>query len=78
MILTENGEVPVENLSIGDRLMTASGVYRSVKWIGKRSYGGRFIIGKPDILPICFKAGSLDENVPLRDLWISPHHAMYL
>jgi T5SS/PEP-CTERM-associated repeat protein len=78
MILTENGEVPVEDLSIGDWLMTASGVHRSIKWIGKRGYGGRFIIGKRDVLPICFKAGSLGDNLPKRDLWISPHHAMYL
>jgi Hint domain len=30
-----------------------------------------------DILPVCFKAGSLGDNVPERDLWISPQHAMY-
>jgi hypothetical protein len=32
----------------------------------------------PDILPICIKASALEDNVPRRDLWISPHHAMYL
>jgi hypothetical protein len=48
------------------------------KWIGRRSYGGRFIMGRKDILPICFKAGSLGEGLPRRDLFISPHHAMYL
>ena len=58
--------------------MTASGALRPIKWIGRRSYGGRFIRGNKDILPVCIKAGALDDNVPQRDLWISPHHAMYL
>ena len=77
LIATERGAVPVEALTIGDRVSTRSGALRPIKWIGRRSYGGRFVMGRTDILPICFKAGALDENVPLRDLWISPHHAMY-
>ena len=78
LILADHGELPVEALQIGDRVITASGVARPIKWIGKRSYGGRFIVDRKDILPVCFKTGSLGDGVPKRDLWISPHHAMYL
>jgi hypothetical protein len=78
LILTGEGEVPVERLKVGDRLKIVSGALRPIKWIGRRSYSGRFVVGRTDILPICIKAGALDENVPQRDLWISPHHAMYL
>ena len=69
---------PWKRSKIGDEVMTMSGALRPIKWIGRRSYGGRFVMGRKDILPICFKAGSLGDNVPKRDLWISPHHAMYL
>ena len=68
---------PIEKLQIGDEVMTASGAARPIKWIGRRSYSGRFVMGRKDILPVCIKAGALDENVPERDLWISPNHAMY-
>jgi len=78
MILTGNGEVPVEKLSIGDTVITASGAARPIKWIGNRSYGGRFIIGQKDILPICVKMGAISDGVPHRDLWVSPHHALFI
>ncbi len=78
LIKTARGDKRVEKLKIGDKVMTASGALRPIKWIGRRSYDGRFVMGRKDILPICIRAGALDDNVPKRDLWISPHHAMYL
>jgi len=78
LILTEHGEVAVEDLAIGDRIVTRFGGIRSIKWIGRRSYNGRFIIGQKDALPIVIKAGALETDTPRRDLWVSPHHAMLL
>jgi ELWxxDGT repeat protein len=77
LIDTKRGQKRVEKLKIGDEIVTMSGALRPIKWIGRRSYGGRFIIGRNDILPVCIKAGALGDKVPARDLWISPHHAMY-
>jgi Hint domain len=78
LILTEQGERPVESLDIGDHVVTVAGRRQPIKWIGHRAYGGRYIVGRKDMLPICIKAGALDEGVPRRDLWISPHHAMFI
>jgi hypothetical protein len=77
LIRTGRGNESVETLKIGDEVMTASGALRPIKWIGRRSYGRRFIMGRKDVLPVCIKAGALADNVPARDLWISPHHAMF-
>jgi hypothetical protein len=70
LILTDLGEVEVERLAIGDNLITADGAARPIRWIGKRSYAGRFARGS-HVLPICIKAGALDLDQPHRDLWIS-------
>ena len=77
LIRTARGETAVEELKIGDEVMTRSGVARPVKWIGRRSYAGHLLRGRKDLLPVCIKAGALAPDVPRRDLWISPHHAMY-
>ena len=78
LILTDRGERRVEELEIGDKLVTLAGAQRPIKWIGRRGYAGRYILGRQDVLPICIKPGALGDGVPRRDLWISPHHAMFL
>jgi hypothetical protein len=78
LILTPDGEVPVEQLKIGDGVITLFGKARPIEWIGRRSYSGHFVLGRDDILPVCVKAGALESGIPRRDLWVSPNHALYL
>jgi hypothetical protein len=78
LILTPDGEVPVEELQIGDEIVTLSGAARTIEWIGRRSYSGQFVLGREDILPICITAGAIEDGIPRRDLWVSPNHALYL
>jgi len=75
-ILTARGEVAVEALRIGDNLQTLHAGARKIKWIGTRSYDGRFIAGNKTVLPICIKRDAIDANVPARDLFVSPGHAI--
>jgi len=75
-ILTERGEVPVEDLAVGDRVTTVSGIMRPIVWIGV----GRDLVTCRNSLarPIIVRRGALADDVPRRDLYLTHGHALYV
>jgi hypothetical protein len=74
-IRTPNGEVAVEQLKRGDLVLTQDGRSVPVDWLGVQTISLRFA-DKLRVLPIRIRAGALAENVPSRDLLVSPDHAI--
>jgi hypothetical protein len=77
-IATDRGEIEIETLQIGDRVLTVRGEARPIRWIGRRSYGARFARRNKQLWPVLISAGALGTGIPARDLFVSPRHAMYL
>ena len=77
-IATPTGESPIETLSIGDSILTASGETRPIHWIGHRRYSAATCAANPRLQPIRIAPGALGPNQPRRPLEISPQHALLL
>jgi hypothetical protein len=76
MIATPWGDVAVENLRAGNLVLTANGA-KPVRWLGQSQVSTRFA-DPLRALPIRIAAGALGEGLPVRDLLVSPDHALYL
>jgi hypothetical protein len=74
-IATPSAEVAVETLQVGDLVLTADGRSERVMWIGRRLVSRQFA-DPLRVLPIRIKSGALSDAAPIRDLLLSPDHAI--
>jgi hypothetical protein len=76
LIATPRGEVPVELLQAGDRVVTRDNGMQDIRWIGRRHLGWPAMNAHPHLRPILIRKGSLGEGLPERDMMVSPNHRM--
>ncbi|MFY0595476.1 MAG: Hint domain-containing protein [Cognatishimia sp.] len=71
MILTPDGERLVQDLRVGDLVVTRDGGAQGILWIGQSECA---VTEKT--APICITAGAMGAGRPRRDLFVSPQHRM--
>jgi Hint domain len=77
-IRVAGGEKKIEDIRIGDLVVTKSGIAKPVRWVARRRY--RKEPGSPwveNIQPVRIARDALGPNTPSSDLFISDTHALH-
>jgi hypothetical protein len=76
-ISTPDGSAYVENLRIGDCVVTHDGSVVPVKWIGRQTVVAAFRPAER-LMPVRFAAGSLGDGLPHTDLTVTADHGVLI
>ncbi len=75
-ITTLRGDVAVEDLNVGDVLVTSSQEHRPIRWLGHRSVNPKAFLDPASAMPVRIVTHAFGENRPARDLVVSPGHSL--
>ncbi|SPJ29712.1 Hint domain-containing protein [Falsiruegeria mediterranea] len=74
LIATPKGERRVEDLKIGDRVITRDNGIQEIKWLGTKTMTGQELVRAEHLNPILIREGALGGDLPERDMMVSPNH----
>lgn len=78
MIATPRGEVAVETLKAGDRILTRDNGIQTINWVGQKRLDFMELKKAPQLRPIVIAAGALGDGMPERDMMVSPTHRVLM
>ncbi|GLQ34935.1 hypothetical protein GCM10007939_12180 [Amylibacter marinus] len=78
LIRTPHGNRKIEDLCVGDQVITHDNGVQHIRWIGRRLLKGKFLHQHPHLTPITLRKHALGENCPSRDITVSPQHRMLM
>lgn len=78
LIDTADGPKAVETIRVGDMVLTRDAGFLPVQWIGTRAISGTELAQTPEFAAVVVRAGALGNNLPARDLRVSPWHRLLI
>ncbi|MBC7674919.1 MAG: Hint domain-containing protein, partial [Rhodoferax sp.] len=78
VIETDRGEIPVEALVAGDRVLTRDNGYQPLRWVGRRDLSRTDLAAQPKLNPVLIRAGAMGFDLPVQDMVVSPQHRMLI
>ena len=76
LITTVRGDIAVEDLRVGDHVVTSGGALRSIRWLGHRTMNCRAHPRPHEAMPVCISSHAFGAGLPSRDLYLSPGHSI--
>ena len=76
LIEADGGPVAIEDLSVGDLVVTRDHGLQPIRWVGKTTVAHATLLKNERLRPIRIKAGALSEGLPNRDLLVSRQHRL--
>ena len=76
LIQTDRGEIPVETLVAGDKVLTRDNGYQPLRWVGRRDLSSTELSAQPKLNPVVIRVGAMGTNLPEQDMMVSPQHRM--
>ena len=73
-IATPKGERLVEELEVGDRVITRDNGIQDIRWVGARDMSGAELEKSAHLKPVLIRQGALGNDLPERDMIVSPNH----
>lgn len=78
LIATPQGERKVEELEVGDRIITRDNGMQKIRWIGAREMSGEELAANEHLRPVLIREGALGNGLPERDMMVSPQHRVLI
>ena len=76
LITCLSGQIPVEQLSVGDLVETADNGSQPIRWIGSRKLDSIDLATNPKLYPVRITVGAMGYGLPEQDLLVSRQHRM--